>query len=130
MTVKSGHEAFDYTGATHDMFPKYGSFLSYLHYYSGDYVTLGNRGKYPIVGCSTSLVRLGGRLYRRGTYFKSQDSSPPSNLCDISIDYHTLATFGTIRIPTCSSPPFPSPSMTGWTTWSHKNEWGYHTCMW
>ena len=32
--VKSGHEAFADTGATHDMVPYYGSFMYYYHSFS------------------------------------------------------------------------------------------------
>ena len=58
------------TGSTNDMDQNYGSFLIYHHSYSDDYVTLGNRSKYPISGYVTTLVRLGGKVNKKwNVYF-------------------------------------------------------------
>ena len=58
--VKAKDEAISDTGATHDMDPNYGSFMSYCQYSSGEYVTFGKGLKEPIKGSGTTLVRLGG----------------------------------------------------------------------
>ena len=43
--------------------------MSHHHYYSGDYVTLGNVEKYPIDGYGTMLVRLRGRFIYKWKVF-------------------------------------------------------------
>ena len=62
--VKATVESKKDTGATHDLDPNYGYFLTYHQTPSGDYVTLGNRVKYPITGYVTIVVRLGGGSHR------------------------------------------------------------------
>ena len=52
-------------GGTHDMDPKYGSFLSYQCFSSGNYVTLWNVDKEKISGYVTTIVRLGVRVIEK-----------------------------------------------------------------
>ena len=58
--LKSGKEVVVDTGASHDMDPKYGFFLSYYHSSSGEYVNLGNGAKDTIAVYSATMVQLGG----------------------------------------------------------------------
>ena len=58
--VKATYESNTDTGATHDIYPNYGYFLTYHQDPSGYYITFGNRGNEPITGYVTIMVRLGG----------------------------------------------------------------------
>ena len=58
--VKSIDESNKDTGATHELYPNYEYFLTYHQAPGGDYVTLGNRVKYPITGYVTIVVQLRG----------------------------------------------------------------------
>ena len=54
--VKAVNKTIAYTGSTHYMDPNCKFLMSYHHSYSGEYITLGNRGKYPIAGYGNTLV--------------------------------------------------------------------------
>ena len=77
--VKADNEAIEDTGNTQVMEQNYGYFLSYQHYYIGDYSTIGNRGKYPIASYVTTLVQLGrgGGDYREAEHISRPSTQVP-----------------------------------------------------
>ena len=59
------------------MKPNYGSFLSYYHFYTGDYITLDNGAEEPILGYGATLVQLGVKLIDTRDDFHIPGLAPP-----------------------------------------------------
>ena len=68
-TVKSKDKGKVVTWATHNMKPTYGSLISYRRESSGEYVTLLNGAKEPIVCYIKTLVLLGGKSLEKRNMF-------------------------------------------------------------